>query len=246
MDYFQIDATKTTPLYLQMAYSVKNAIEQGVLRHDDPLPTEKELCSAFSCSRIVAKMAYDWLIKEHCVYRVKGKGTFVFHQWKHTVRIERILQIDTLGHLNGQSIERTTVFTSESPEYARIAALLGVDESATILYYLRVFRFAKQPLLLQACYVPASFVIKDTHPLQNEQSFFAWLEVALGQSIGSVRNRVGVVALEPWEAAMLHVAPGLGSHVCRSVVLSQSDKPFAYVEMRLPGTSFQIEVTHRE
>jgi DNA-binding GntR family transcriptional regulator len=246
MDYFDIDSTKSTPLYLQLADSIKRAIQSGRLRHDDILPTEKDLCNAFSCSRIVTQMAYDTLVKQSYVYRIQGKGTFVSHQPQRTVRIERILQIDVFGKIDHEPLTRSTVLHSVAKEAAPIAALLECVEMMPIIHDLRVFRVGSNPVLLQSCYVPVSSNPETWPVLTNEDAFFVWLEKATGQAIQSVKNRVGVIALEPWEAQILHVSKDVGAHICRSIVNSEAGKPIAYVETRLPATSFRIEITHHE
>ncbi|MEG1301833.1 MAG: GntR family transcriptional regulator, partial [Erysipelotrichaceae bacterium] len=53
------------------------AIIQGILKPNDKLPTEEELCKTFSISRPVIRQAYSELINEGIITRYKGKGTFV-------------------------------------------------------------------------------------------------------------------------------------------------------------------------
>ena len=148
MNYFCIDTTTTKPLYLQIAQSIKNAIDTGLLRHADLLPTEKDLCNAFSCSRIVAKMAYDVLASEHYVERIQGKGTFVSNRPKWTVNIDKILQLDSIGKHNDHVITRKTVFHAIHCDYSRVASILGLDLKERMIHYQRVFFIDHNPILL--------------------------------------------------------------------------------------------------
>jgi GntR family transcriptional regulator len=246
MDYFTIDVTLSTPLYLQIAQSIKNAIHNGVLRYGDLLPTEKELCNAFYCSRIVAKMAYDLLAHEHYVDRIQGKGTYVSNRPKWTINIEKILQIDVQGHIDSHPITRKKTYHNISNDFTRVSATLELDINEKMVHYQRVFYVGVNPILLQSCYVPESLCHNHSFPLSDDQSFFSWLEASCHTVIDSVKNRVGVVGLESWESHMLNVTKDSAAHICRAIIIGQQQKPIAYVEMRLPYTSFRLEITNDE
>ncbi len=53
------------------------AITSGKLSAGTKLPTEEELCAQFGISRPVARQAYNMLIEEGFVERMRGRGTFV-------------------------------------------------------------------------------------------------------------------------------------------------------------------------
>ena len=77
MDYLYVNKTLKVPIYKQLSNSITKAIEEGQLKYNDKLPTEKEVCRTFSISHTVVKMAYEELINEHKIKRIKGKGTYV-------------------------------------------------------------------------------------------------------------------------------------------------------------------------
>ena len=246
MNYFDIDTTKTTPLYLQIASSIKSAIDHGVLRYSDILPTEKDLCNAFSCSRIVAKMAYDVLASEQYVDRIRGKGTFVSNRPRWIVNVDRILQIDTLGKHQHHPITRKTVFQSISHDFTRVASILGLPTHEKLVHYQRVFHIGIHPILLQSCYVPSSLLLPLAPLLTDDESFFGWVELATSHIISSVQNRVGVIALEAFESYMCQVPLGSSAHICRATILDAANNKVAYVEMRLPNSAFQLEISQDE
>ncbi|MDP2425551.1 MAG: GntR family transcriptional regulator, partial [bacterium] len=232
------------PLYLQIAQSIKHAIETGILRYADILPTEKDLCNAFSCSRIVAKMAYDLLAHEQYVDRIQGKGTFVSNRPKWTINVEKILQIDTSGKIQQHSVTKKNVFHSNSSDHSRVASILGLPSNERIIHYRRVFLVGSNPILLQSCYCPESFIKSSLISLSDDENFFHWIEKMTKRKIHSVTNRVGVIDLETWESYMLRVSPSCAAHICRGIIHSQENTPLAYVEMKLPYTAFRLEITN--
>lgn len=77
MYYLFINKSSKTPIYQQLAVSIRQAITDHLLNHDDQLPTDDDICVQFGISNIVVKQAYAVLTKEHLITRIRGKGTFV-------------------------------------------------------------------------------------------------------------------------------------------------------------------------
>lgn len=77
MNYISLNKNSSTPLYAQIKDSIKHAIKSGLLKPNDKLPTEDELCSAFGISRPVIRQAYKELIDENYIIRFKSRGSFV-------------------------------------------------------------------------------------------------------------------------------------------------------------------------
>jgi GntR family transcriptional regulator len=77
MNYIVLNKFSKIPLYLQLKDSIKKAINDGILKNKEQLPTEESLCKVFNVSRPVVRQAYNELIDEGLVLRHQGKGTFV-------------------------------------------------------------------------------------------------------------------------------------------------------------------------
>lgn len=56
---------------------IKSRIESGIWRSGAMIPTEAELCSLFSVSRITIRKALEELAEKGYIKRIQGKGTFV-------------------------------------------------------------------------------------------------------------------------------------------------------------------------
>lgn len=65
------------PLYKQIVDHFKLKIYMGELLPDEKLPTEVELASNFSVSRITSKKALEELEKMKLIYRIQGSGSYV-------------------------------------------------------------------------------------------------------------------------------------------------------------------------
>jgi DNA-binding LacI/PurR family transcriptional regulator len=65
------------PLYIQISNYLKSAIEKGLFKADEQIPSEMELAGRYQVNRLTARKAITTLVQEGLLYRVQGKGTFV-------------------------------------------------------------------------------------------------------------------------------------------------------------------------
>lgn len=66
-----------TPLYLQLADVLREQIENGALKENEQIQTEKELSEVYNVSRITVRKALEVLTEEELLTRKQGMGTFV-------------------------------------------------------------------------------------------------------------------------------------------------------------------------
>lgn len=67
----------SAPLYIQIKDDIQRKIETGHYSDGDKLPSERELCEAFSVSRIPVRKALEMLEAEGLIRSFQGKGSFV-------------------------------------------------------------------------------------------------------------------------------------------------------------------------
>src|SRR5690625_2111879 len=72
-----INRSNATPIYLQIAYKIRDQIVGGELKLNEQIPSEDELAELNGVSRMTARHAVTYLVNEGLVYRVHGKGAFV-------------------------------------------------------------------------------------------------------------------------------------------------------------------------
>ena len=73
---FNLDPASFTPLYIQVAQLLRDAINTGQYKSGQKLPSENDLVREYSISRITATAALDELVKARMAYRERGRGTF--------------------------------------------------------------------------------------------------------------------------------------------------------------------------
>jgi GntR family transcriptional regulator len=72
-----VDHFDATPLYLQLATILREAIKSGALQPRQPVPSEAYLMGEHGVSRGTVRHALDILRSEGLIQTFPGRGTFV-------------------------------------------------------------------------------------------------------------------------------------------------------------------------
>lgn len=74
---FEINKESDVPLYQQLVHNIKKCVDERMLKENDKLPSESELCKKYNMSRTIVRMAMEILEKEGYIYKLRGKGSYV-------------------------------------------------------------------------------------------------------------------------------------------------------------------------
>src|SRR5690625_4637842 len=85
----KLNKSAATPLYKQVAESLKTKINNGEHKLGEQLPRELTLAKNYNVSRITVRSALDLLEKEGFIIKRQGKGTFVTDKRK-TVSMDSV------------------------------------------------------------------------------------------------------------------------------------------------------------
>ncbi|MFW5985695.1 MAG: GntR family transcriptional regulator [Halanaerobiaceae bacterium] len=80
MEFNKISRNGIKPLYKQIKELILENIKEGNLSEGEMLPTERILCEKTGVSRHTIRKGVSELVEEGVLYRVQGKGTFVFEE----------------------------------------------------------------------------------------------------------------------------------------------------------------------
>ena len=84
-DALRIDQNSDMPISVQLAVNIGKAIREGWWTEDEPLPSERMLSGWLKISRVTSRRAFDHLVAEGLVYRVKGSGTYITKRYEHSL-----------------------------------------------------------------------------------------------------------------------------------------------------------------
>jgi GntR family transcriptional regulator len=74
---FHLDSRSGVPTYLQLVQQVRHAVQLGILRPGDQLPTVKEVVAGLAINPNTVLKAYGTLESEGIAKGRRGQGTFV-------------------------------------------------------------------------------------------------------------------------------------------------------------------------
>lgn len=78
--YFQIDNSKSIPLYIQIQENIIELIDLGMLNSGDVLPSERDLSQYYGVNRMTVRQAIDGLVQRGLIIKQHGVGTFISEQ----------------------------------------------------------------------------------------------------------------------------------------------------------------------
>lgn len=105
-DYKLDKDDSSTPLYRQLKTLLLEKISEGKLQPGDQIPTEHELCKAFSISRTPVRQALKELVNEGVLSRRQGSGTFVGDINKLGIKLNALITEKQWGPPLTQAVER--------------------------------------------------------------------------------------------------------------------------------------------
>lgn len=153
MRYILINKFSSIPLYVQLRNSIKTAIDDGILKDKDKLPTEDELCDTFHISRPVVRQAYADLLAQGVILRMKGKGTFVTKQVINRNFIYELYnftgEMERLGRRPMTKVLVVEVIHSDPV----IFPLLQVKEGDHVLHFKRLRLADDVPVYVEDSYI---------------------------------------------------------------------------------------------
>ena len=151
-----LDNTISTPLFQQLAETLRAAIDAGEYPPGSRLPTENELCERYSVSRVTVRKALDELSQGEFLVRKPGKGTFVTEK-KIQRKLDGVLSYTNMCYMMGyQPGAKTIRITLEQPtEEERGQLGLKKDEQTLVVERLRLAD--GRPMMLETSKFPESF-----------------------------------------------------------------------------------------
>ncbi|MGB8817508.1 MAG: GntR family transcriptional regulator [Rhizobiaceae bacterium] len=204
----EADTASGGPLYLRVSRRIEKAIDKGIIKPGDALPSERDIAEMSGISRVTVRKAVQDLVRSGILVQRHGSGTFV------TQKVERV----------EQSLSQLTSFTEDmarrgktvrsvwlergvfeaSPEETMMLGLTA-GEKVTRIKRLRIADGT--PLAIERAVMSVSSL---PDPDKIGLSLYAALEEQGCRPVRAMQ-RISAISLEEADAALLEVEPGSAS-----------------------------------
>lgn len=226
--------------YQQIAADLRARLGAGELTAGRLLPSEAELSTEFSASRVTVRRALELLRDEGLVDSRQGFGWFV--------AADPVQQtLGRLGTIESQLASEGIVSTRRVLDFrftkapARVRQLLGVE---TVLRVRRLNLAHGTPFALVTVWCPEELGAELSRSDVERQPFYELVGVALG----GATQTIGAAAATPGDAELLGVPPGSPVLRCDRVTRNLDGDPVLVSEHLFPAhlTEFVVDLPQAE
>ncbi|MGI4879744.1 MAG: GntR family transcriptional regulator [Janthinobacterium lividum] len=190
-----------TPLYLQLARSIRRHIASGGIDPGDALPSERDLTQMTGLSRVTIRKGIDQLIEEGILFRKQGSGTFVARRIETPGSVLSSFSDDARSR--GEDPGVIWMIKAYAQPTDEEAAMLQIMPSAQVARLGRIRLSGGEPLAIEHAVVPAEFVPSLD---QIGDSLYSTLD-GNGQRPVRGNQRIRGSLATPTEAGMLSTEP---------------------------------------
>ncbi|MBI9009887.1 MAG: GntR family transcriptional regulator [Tenericutes bacterium] len=243
MDYIKINRLVTTSIYKQIASGITEAIDSGLLKYGDKLPTEKEICQAFSISHTVVKMAYENLIVEGKIKRIKGKGTYVTNRANFHTDLHAFYEVDIKN--NDSKIKYNTevvLFDRIVKDYSAYRAL-KLENGEKCYKIVTLTKSEQNPIVLQKIYLPEKLYPNFLNCYNSFDKLYDFLESdCCNKKINGLHSIFSAINVSAPDALLLNLNNDEAISFIRTKIEDKNDEIIAYVCSYFPGDLSEFEV----
>ena len=235
------------PLYYQIKSRLLEAIESGMLKPGDRVPSERELSDRFTVSRMTARQALVELENQGYLNRIQGKGTYV-----SIPKFEQPLAVLTsfTEDMRRRGLEAGAEVLSfvEAPAGRKTAQALGIDETASIYRLERLRLAGGEPMALEVSHLVAERFPALMEQRFTDESLYRVLIERYGLRFGRATQSLEAVPANAYEAEILRVREGVPLLLMERVSRDSQDRPTEFVRSLYRGDRYRFttELIRRE
>lgn len=220
------DSCVRMPIYLQIRKKIHERIVSGEYPVGGKIPSEGELASEFSTTRLTVRSAVDSLVDCGLVRRAQGKGMFVAAAEELDVRSKHTGFRQMAEESDGRPSVRVL---SKSKRYAGpyYAEIFGIEPQDVLLCVRRLNSIDDKPVAIEKALIPLRFF----EGIENiDISVFSLYETyaMYGHEVALVQEKLDIEMLSARDAGLLQREPGELVLMLECVSYDADKRPIEY------------------
>jgi GntR family transcriptional regulator len=233
------DRNDPEPLYRQVYAHILEDLVSGVYKEGDLLPSEPQLQSIYSTSRITVRQAVSLLQEQGYVKKASGIGTIV-------VSTKRALQLDKIISFKEENRDKETnskqiSFSVHSPS-PLIAGQLRIGKNVPVYDHERIRFVDGKPIGIQRVYVPEGLIILDEQLVSGPDfslyETFQKKDIIVTDAIEEIEARNA----DERTANLLHLEKGAAILFLSRITFDQNRRPVEVAEIVYRADRYRYKV----
>lgn len=244
-----INKLSSVPLYAQLRDALLKAIENGLLKDNDKLPTENEICMFFNISKTVVRQAYSDLLSLGRIERHKSKGTFVKQTYKERNFTQELS--DFANEMIRQGFQPSTklIYIEKLKWDDKAYPILNISKGTECLHFKRLRLGSNTPIYVEETFVSLDHFPKlDAHNFATE-SLFKVFEEEYNTKITKAYTSYKAVIVSDADSRILDLPKHSAVHRVETQSFNQNNIVVEYSIAYFPGTrnrfSLVVKRNHR-
>lgn len=222
-----ISKSSPVPLYYQLAEHLREQIQSGALQPGDKLPSERELCQQAGVSRMTARQALAYLVRDGFLSIRHGIGAFVAEP-KVAYPILHLRSFTESMAQQGKPVFSRVLVQAASPPPPPVAHALGLARGASAVKLVRLRGIDNDPLLLETSYVSLALCPGlDTAEL-TDQSLYALFENRYGLQVTRAQQTFESITSNDYEQQIFGLVQETPMLLLEGITYTGTDTPLEY------------------
>ena len=227
--------TTSSPLYRELADTLRNAIAAGTYHRGSKLPSESELQRDTGLSRSTVRKALAQLVEEGLLVKERGRGAFVAATPQTSPQGLTFASFTAQAEQRGYAVTTRTVDAKTAPAPDEVAGFFGFPQGCTenVVEVTRLRYLDNEPVCLETSYFSTAYAKLLDENL--EQSMYAVLRARFHKLPASGHKTFEVCRARQHEAFLLNVEKGTPLMLITDFVLDTEGAPL-HVSKRVMRT----------
>ncbi|RBB41385.1 GntR family transcriptional regulator [Burkholderia reimsis] len=229
------------PLYVQIKDTLRARILDGTYAPHSRMPSEHELCAAFSVSRITVRQALGDLQKEGLLFKLHGKGTFVSKPkaFQNVTSLQGFAEaMSSMGYEIVNQVRSVRTVKADR----HLATRLNVPEGAPLVEIHRVRLLNREPVSLEQTWVPEALGKRLAGADLATRDIFLVLENDCGIPLGHADVSIDAILADDEIVDALQVEESSPVLRIERLTHDASGAPIDYEYLYFRGDAFQYRL----
>lgn len=236
-----LDKNHPIPLYYQLVELIKDQIRLAELKPGGQLPSERELSEQAGISRMTARQAIAYLVREGVLEVRPGIGTFVAEP-KLAHDVLHLLGFTEEMMRHGEPATSRVLMQELLAPPPHVVTALQLNAEGLAVKIVRLRLSGSTPLLLETSFVPADLCPGLAQEDLAAKSLYALLEQQYGLRLERTRQTLEATITNEYESHLFGIAVGTPMILLEGVTYGERERPVEYFKAVYRGDRFKFEL----